>query len=117
MNEDPAPKPGAAANVAGCFTGIMFTLVVAFPFFFAMAWGGAHCSPVPECQRAGEGEFWRSMAPFVPVAALFGFSVRALVHWGARRSRLGREAGGPPLWAVAVPPLLVAGVIVYFRSM
>jgi hypothetical protein len=116
MDEDPAPRPGPAANVAGCSAAIMFGVMAAFPFLFAMFWGGSHCSPVPECQRAGEGEFWRNVAPFAPVAALFGFSVRALVHWGARRSLLGREAGRPPLWAVAVPPLLIAGMVVYFRS-
>jgi hypothetical protein len=114
MNEDPASP---IAKTAGCLAALLFGGILAFPFLFGMFWGGSHCAPVPECQRAGEWAFLGKLAIIVPAAALFGFSVRALVHWAVQRSQLGREASGPPLWALTAALLLIAGVIVYFQSL
>ena len=55
--------------------GIVFFLG-AFGVFFAMTWGGAHCQPVPQCQRSGEIHALWSMPGVVVVAGLMGFAVR-----------------------------------------
>ena len=110
---DPEPRPGLGATLGGCAATMAFLVLLLFPFFFAMAWGGAHCSPVPQCQRTNEGWFLARAAVAVPLALLLGLAVRALLHWLGRRNMEGDRAGGPPGWALIAAPLSIAAGIVW----
>src|SRR5688500_211341 len=63
----------------GCLASLLLTGLLLFPSLFALAWGGAHCEPVPACQRAGERQFLLVMAIVVACSALAGFAVRRTI--------------------------------------
>ena len=69
-------------------------MVVSFPFLFALAWSGAHCDPVPQCQRANELHFGAMLAGVVALAGLTGFlTTRSLGALASRRDDEGASAG------------------------
>lgn len=69
-----------------CAAG-MFGLL-GFPMLFGLAWGGAHCEPVPACQHAGAQRFLVEIAVLLFFSILFGLAVR----WAA--TGFGRRRGG-----------------------
>lgn len=63
----------------GCLASILLIGVFLLPLLFALAWGGAHCAPVPACQRVGERWFFLAMTVIIACSALVGFVVRSMV--------------------------------------
>jgi hypothetical protein len=61
----------------GCLAAAVLVTILAVPLLFALAWGGAHCEPVPSCQRGGELHFFMQLAILLACAALLS----ALVRW------------------------------------
>lgn len=80
--QDPEPSDG---KVLGCVAAVLFSAGIGFVLLFAMAWGGAHCEPVPACQRDGAGRFLLSILVLLVVASVLGLIVRYLVRFVARR--------------------------------
>jgi len=98
----------------GCAAAFLVWLVVSFPFLLALAWSGAHCDPVPQCQRANEWHFGLILAGVAVVAGLTGFIVtRALNAIASRRENGGASAG---FFALAVVATLIAATIVIVAS-
>ena len=94
----------------GCGAAALIFLIVAFPFFFAMAWSGAHCEPAPQCQRANELHFGAIIAGVAALAGLIGFLIaRLLTTLAMRREDEGTSAG---FFALAIFGTLVAAVFV-----
>jgi hypothetical protein len=94
----------------GCVAAVLVWLVVSFPFLFALAWSGAHCDPVPQCQRANEGHFGIILVGVAALAGLTGFIVaRALSASAARREDEGASTG---FFAVAIVATLGAAALV-----
>jgi hypothetical protein len=107
MSEREPRYSGSKGGLLGCAVAALFAVVVAFPFLFLMAWGGAHCEPIPQCQRAGESRFAIIFAVIVALGALLGFSVKTIFNWRMNRAMGAAVSSHPPLWA-----LLVVGVLV-----
>jgi hypothetical protein len=92
MDEQPR-YTGSKGTLLGCFAALIVGLVAAVPLLFALVWGGAHCEPVPECQRAGERLFLVEVAVVVGVAGLIGLGIRAVFNgWMSRKMASGRGA-------------------------
>lgn len=99
------------ARKLGCAAAFLVWLVVSFPFFFALAWSGAHCEPIPQCQRVNEWHFGLILAGVVVVAGLTGFIVAWAVNSiASRREDGGASAGFFALAAIAT--LLVAAIVI-----
>jgi hypothetical protein len=79
MSDDQIRHGGRVGSVAGCGAAVIIAVVVAFPFLFAVAWGGSHREPVPQCQRKNERAFVQQLAVIAALAALLGAAVRAIV--------------------------------------
>lgn len=107
------PSTGLRAGLFGCLAAFAFAFATAPVFLFVWAWSGAHCEPVPQCQRFAERTLLLELAVVLALAALLGLSVRALVSWWRRRQLDPAAAGWPPLWAVAAVLVLVP-VAAYF---
>jgi hypothetical protein len=106
-DEDPLPRPGLGATLGGCFAAVLLGMVLLLVPVFVAGWGGAHCDPVPACQQAATAYLRVRMAAALVPIALLGLSVRAVLHWVARRNLLGAdEAGGIP--ALAIGGLIAA---------
>jgi hypothetical protein len=94
----------------GCASAFLVWLVVSFPFLFALAWSGAHCDPVPQCQRANELRFGLILAGVAVLAGLTGFVVAwALSSLASRRQDEGASAG---FFALAILTALATAAIV-----
>jgi hypothetical protein len=106
MDERPPFKPGPQGGLLGCLAAAAFLAVASVPLLFVLAWGGAHCTPVPECQRAGERMMLVPAAIVLGCALLLFLAVKALVDWSLRRSHDPALAGRRPIWAIAVVLLL-----------
>jgi hypothetical protein len=95
----------------GCLSAILVWIVVSFPVLFALAWSGAHCDPVPQCQRANEWHLSLVLAGVVAIAGLTGFVVaQALNSIASRREDEGASAGFFSLAIVAT--LIVAAMVI-----
>lgn len=79
-------------RIYGWIAGGVALLLGAMIVLFALAWGGAHCSPVPDCQRSAELHAIRSILIVGGIAGLLGFFVRWLTGWAAR-GMAGRSSG------------------------
>ena len=98
----------------GCAAAFLVWLVVSFPFLFALAWSGAHCVPVPQCQRASEWHFEIILAAVAALAGVTGLIVaRALSFIALRREDDGASAG---FFAVAIVATLGAAVSVIIAA-
>ena len=105
--DEPGFRPGGTkGGLLGCLVALGFVPVASMPFLFALAWGGAHCEPVPQCQRSAELIVLIALAGVLALAALLGFAVRALFNWWMWRRYDPAAAGRPPIWAVAVVAIL-----------
>ncbi len=62
----------------GCFAAFILVACVGFILLFAVAWGGAHCSLVPECQRSGENRFLKELLSVLAVSSLLGVVVAGI---------------------------------------
>ena len=102
QGEGPVYRPGSQGALLGCVAGALFMILVTFPFLFAMAWGGSHCEPVPQCRREIEFQFAVIAVVIAACAILVGLSVRALHNWAMMRRYDRAQAGRAPLWAAAV---------------
>ena len=70
----------------GCLASLAIWLAVGFPFLFGLAWSGAHCEPVPQCQRASEWHFGLILLGLAVVAGVTGVVIaRALSSIASRR--------------------------------
>ena len=111
MDEDEPSYTGSKGGLLGCVVGLLFTLLAGFPLLFALAWGGAHCEPVPQCQREGQLAFAGQMAVVVAMATLLGLLVRALFV-KSMEERLAGHPGTRPLLLIAIV-LLIIGLIAW----
>jgi hypothetical protein len=82
----------------------------AFPFLFALAWSGAHCDPVPQCQRANEWHFGLILAGLAVLAGLTGFVVAWALNFIA--SRREDEGASPGFFALAIVATLAIAAMV-----
>lgn len=74
----------------GCGVAVVIAVVPILPLAFVLGWSGAHCEPVPSCQRSAE---WHVGLVFVSIllfAAITGYVLRRLLNGMAAR----REDGG-----------------------
>ena len=95
----------------GCATAFLVWLAVSFPFLFALAWSGAHCDPVPECQRANELYFGGILLGVVALAGMTGFGVAwSLKSVASRREDQGASAGF--LTGAIVATLIAATIVI-----
>ena len=98
----------------GCVAAFSVWLVVSFPFLFALAWSGAHCDPLPQCQRANEWHFGLILLGVAALAGLTGFVVaRVLNSIASRRDDEGASAG---FFALAIIATLIAAALVIVAS-
>lgn len=74
--ENEAARERHPGTLYGWLGGGIVFFFGAFVVFFAMAWGGAHCQPVPQCRRSGEIHALWSMLVVAIAAGLMGFAVR-----------------------------------------
>src|SRR5687768_7551650 len=98
----------------GCLASLLLTALLLFPLLFALAWGGAHCEPVPACQRAGERRFLLIMTIVVACSALVGLVVRRTVDQWPRLKPAPTAA--LIIVAVAVPAWGLAEILSYLRA-
>lgn len=90
--DDKADRVRHPGTAYGWLAGGIVLFLGAFGVFFAMIWGGAHCQPVPQCQRSGEIHALWSMPGVVVVAGLMGFAVRWMT--GRLAARLADQPDG-----------------------
>ena len=89
------------ASRAGCALGFLCGAtifgLIGFPMVFGLLWGGAHCEPVPACQRAGEQRFIVEILVLLFLSILFGLAVRwAATGFGRRRRNDDAEGAAAP---------------------
>ena len=107
MSYEPGYKGnGIAGGVCGCVAAAAFMVVVSFPFLFIWAWGGAHCAPVPECQRAVERTLEIRLAIIFALAVPVGIGIGFAVKWLLGRADLGGRAQG-----LAIAGIFALGVL------
>ncbi|MGE5564319.1 MAG: hypothetical protein ACM3ZV_13580 [Bacillota bacterium] len=98
----------------GCVAAFFVWLIVSFPFLFALAWSGAHCDPIPQCQRANERHFGLVLLGVAVVAGLTGFIVaRVLNAIASRRDDEGASAG---FFGLAIIGTLITAVLVIMAT-
>jgi hypothetical protein len=68
----------------GCISAVVLTLLSLMPLLFGMLWGGAHCEPVPACQRQNEIRTVRIALGVLGGAAVFGLIVRWSINSTSR---------------------------------
>jgi magnesium-transporting ATPase (P-type) len=103
-DDEPQPTKGTAF---GCLTAFVVFTCVSFVLFFAVAWGGAHCEPVPSCQHENERRFLLEMLFLLLFVAVLGFLVRQLA------SHIFRQMAGRSTVGAAVINLLLALLIAW----
>jgi hypothetical protein len=95
----------------GCAAVFLIVIVVSLPLLFGLAWSGAHCEPVPKCQRGSELYFAALLAGVAALAGIAGFLIRLAVNaLAVRREDEGTSAGF--LIAAAVVTLIVVGLAI-----
>ncbi len=102
---------GTVGGKLGCAAAFLVAIVVSFPLLFALAWSGAHCEPVPQCQRASEQHFGAMLAGVAAVAGMTGLLLRSVINsLAAHRDDEGTSAG----FAIAatLAALVVAGLVI-----
>ena len=101
---------GRVGGKLGCLAALVVAAILTFPLLFLLAWSGAHCDPVPQCQRDGELLFAAMMAGVLALAGITGFLVRGAVNaLAAMRSDEG--SGAVFLLAATAGTLLVAWMV------
>lgn len=76
MIEDGTPRSSPKGTVFGCLSAFAVFVCAGFVLLFAVAWSGAHCEPVPNCQHENEHHFlWQALFLLMAVAGI-GFAVR-----------------------------------------
>ena len=100
----------------GCLSGLALAAVVTFPFFFAMAWGGAHCDPVPQCQNQNERAFIEPFAYILVASLALGLSIRSLINrvWGASTADVMAPAAKRKAKALALAITALGLLVAYF---
>ena len=93
------------AKGLGCFVAILIVSASSFPLLFGLAWSGAHCEPVPECQRSSEIYFAGLFAGLLVVAGLIGFAFNKIV---ARLARTRADDGVSASFIVSTSVIAVA---------
>ena len=73
----------------------------ALPLLFALAWNGAHCEPVPQCQLSNRIVFLIEVAVALAIAASLGLLVRSLFN-KAMNERMAGRPGTQQLLLVAI---------------
>jgi hypothetical protein len=104
MNEPPAPVRGTGAALGCAAAGLLFASV-GIGLAFIWAWTGAHCAPVPQCQRAGEARAAVDLLVLLGAAAGLGFLGRALARSVERA--LGAQRGAALAINIAMALLLL----------
>jgi hypothetical protein len=100
MSDDRGYRPGGTAGGrCGCAAATL-------PFFLAMpplmiVAGIGNCAGDEMCERGRNALLFTQFAITMAMAAVLGFSVRALANWWAVRVRDPARAGWPPWWAIA----------------
>ena len=69
----------------GCGVAVVIALLPLFPLGFVLAWSGAHCDPVPSCQRSAELRIGLIFGGIMLLAAAAGYAVRQLLNSMAER--------------------------------
>jgi hypothetical protein len=84
MGEERGTSRWPVGTELGCLSGLALAAVASFPLFFGMAWTGAHCEPVPQCQNVGERAFVEGLAYVFVTSLVLGVAIRWLVVrlWG-----------------------------------
>jgi len=101
-------------GAVGCLTAALIGIVIMFPLFFALAWSGAHCDPVPQCQRANELHFGALIAGGFAVAAGAGFGVRYFVNKLASQRE---DEGTSPTFIIASTGTAIALAVLTSMAM
>ena len=102
---------GTLGGKLGCVASFLIAAVLSFPLLFAVAWIGAHCEPIPQCQRATEQHFGLVIASVLALAGIAGFLIRRVVnHLAAQRGDEGTSTGFVIATTVAV--LLLIGLLI-----
>lgn len=119
---DRRPGPGPVASVTGISAGLLFFLILLWPWLIVAALGGAHCAPAPACRTATAVDFLTRALLALGPAILLGASLRRLLHWLGRRlrprasDRLTGEHMPTPWGALVLLPLAIAGGILLVWS-
>ena len=91
----------------GCGVAAVVVVVPILPLAFVLGWSGAHCAPVPSCQRSGE---WHIALIFFGVllfAAVLGYGLRQVLNAMAAK----REDEGHSVAFSGAATALSCGVI------
>jgi hypothetical protein len=64
----------------GCGVTVVIAVLPLFPLAFALGWSGAHCDPVPSCQRSAEWHIGLIFGGIILLAAAVGYAVRQLLN-------------------------------------
>jgi hypothetical protein len=100
MSDDPGYRPGGTAGGrCGCFAATLPFFLAAPPLMIVAGIG--NCAGDAVCERGRNSLMLGQLAILLAMAAMLGFSVRALVNWWALRRRGPGAAPLPPLWAIA----------------
>jgi len=98
-------------GLLGCLATFLVIAVFTLPLLFGLFWSGAHCEPVPHCQRESEAFVGGAFAALLGLAALAGFAIRFVINrLAAQRDDQGTSTGFVLGAAVAVM-LATCGVI------
>lgn len=114
---DRRPGPGAVASVTGITAGLLFFLLLLWPWLIAAALGGTHCAPAPACRSAAAADFVARALVALGPAILLGAALRRLLHWLGRRLRprasdkVTGERMPTPWGALIALPLAIGGGI------
>lgn len=64
----------------GCAAMLVIVMVPLFPLLFVLFWSGAHCEPIPECQRSSEVRVGVMLLAVVVAALLVGTLIAKTVN-------------------------------------
>ncbi len=102
---------GTVGGKLGCAAAALITTVLSLPLLFGLAWSGAHCEPVPQCQQDSELYFGTMLAGVAAVAGITGF----LVRWAINAVAGLRDDNGTSaafVTAAAVAAVVIAGLMI-----
>ena len=89
----------------GCASALAIAIVAGAPLLFPLGWAGAHCEPVPQCQRAIELHFGALFAGILAVAAATALLLSQIINRLAARRE---DEGTSPTFVIGA---LVAVVV------